>query len=185
MNEVPTMQQRTLLLTPWYFPQRILRWQDAITMVFLDKVDVIVEYAEVIRSPSCEMRLPAVLRSRSAPRRRERGVRFSRVNVFTRDDFTCQYCGQRFLQRHLSYDHVIPRAAGGRTEWNNIVTACKQCNNVKGSRTCDEAGMWPRAAPVRPRTLPRVGPQIDPASAPSEWRDFLNSRHALRSSTSS
>src|SRR5690606_38226718 len=68
------MHQRTLLLTPWYFPQRILRWQDAITMVFLSKVDVVVEYDEMVRSPSYSMKLPAVIRSRSASRVLKRGV---------------------------------------------------------------------------------------------------------------
>ncbi len=167
------MQTRTLLLTPWFFPHKILRWQDAITMVFLDKADVIVEYDDVIRSPSREMQIPAVVRVRSAMKSMKRGVKFSRINVYTRDKFTCQYCGKRFDTRQLSYDHVVPRFAGGRTEWTNIVTACKPCNNKKGCRTCDEAGMWPRNAPVRPNSLPLTTPLVDIAQAPPEWQDFL------------
>ena len=85
------MQHRTLLLTPWYFPHKVLRWQDAITMLFLDKADVLVEYDEVIRSPSRSMAMPAVIRARAAVRYWRRGVRFSRLNVYTRDAFTCQY----------------------------------------------------------------------------------------------
>jgi 5-methylcytosine-specific restriction endonuclease McrA len=167
------MHNRTLLLTPWYFPHKILRWQDAVTMVFLEKADVVVEYDMVLRSPSTEMLAPAVIRVRKPMRSMKPGARFSRVNVYTRDEFTCQYCGRRFEQRMLSYDHVTPRAAGGRTEWTNIVTACKPCNNKKGDRTCDESGMWPRRRPVQPKTLPLTGPFVDPEKAPPEWRDFL------------
>lgn len=100
------------------------------------------------------------------------GAKFSRINVYTRDAFTCQYCGDRFKMRMLSYDHVVPRSAGGRTEWTNIVTACKPCNNKKGNRTCDESGMWPRSKPTQPRTLPLTGPIIDPETVPPEWRHF-------------
>jgi 5-methylcytosine-specific restriction endonuclease McrA len=144
-------------------------------MVFVEKADVIVEYDEEIRSPSFAMQVPAVIRVRAAMRNMKRGVKFSRVNVYTRDGFKCQYCGERFEQRYLSYDHVIPRASGGRTDWTNIVTACKPCNNRKGSRTCDEAGMWPLNRPVRPKTLPLTGPIVDVDRAPPEWHDFLPS----------
>lgn len=61
------MQNRTLLLTPWYFPHKILRWQDAVTMVFLDKAEVVVEYDAVIRSPSTEMMAPAVISVSASP----------------------------------------------------------------------------------------------------------------------
>jgi 5-methylcytosine-specific restriction endonuclease McrA len=167
------MYQRTLLLTPWYLPHKVLRWQDAVTMLFLEKADVVVEYDAVLRSPSMEMRAPAVIRARKASRRMKHGAKFCRVNVYTRDEFTCQYCGDRPSQRMLSYDHVVPRCAGGRTEWTNIVTACRPCNAKKGSFTCDEAGMWPRSKPKQPKALPVTGPFVEFEKAPDEWRDFL------------
>ena len=142
-------------------------------MVYLEKADVVVAYEEEIRSPSFSMPTPAVIRVRKAMANMKRGVKFSRVNIYTRDKFTCQYCGQQLTSRHLSYDHVTPRAAGGLTEWTNIVTACKPCNNKKGQLTCDEAGMWPRKAPVRPKSLPLTGPLVDPQAAPEEWQAFL------------
>jgi 5-methylcytosine-specific restriction endonuclease McrA len=142
-------------------------------MVYLGKAEVVAEYAALLRSPSVTMRMPAVLRVKKAMRSMKRAVRFSRQNVYARDDGTCQYCGERFLPRMLSYDHVTPRAAGGRTEWTNIVTACKPCNNRKGSRTCDESGMWPLREPVVPKSLPLTGPFVDRERAPSEWLAFL------------
>ncbi len=167
------MTHKTLVLTPWYFPQAILRWQDAVTMLYLDKADVLVAYDAVVRSPSIELDVPAVVRMHRAPHNVKRGVKFSRINVYTRDKFTCQYCRQKFPSFLLSYDHVTPRCAGGRTEWANIVTACKPCNNKKAHRTCDEAGMWPLNAPIKPKALPLTAPAIDVESAPREWRDFL------------
>ncbi len=97
----------------------------------------------------------------------------SRFNVYARDGFRCQYCGQRSALRELTYDHVVPRCRGGRTVWDNIVTACRPCNNKKGRKTCDEAGMFPLREPIKPRTLPTVSPVIDVERALAEWHDFL------------
>jgi 5-methylcytosine-specific restriction endonuclease McrA len=168
------MTTRTLLLTPWYIPIQVLHWQDAIKMVYEETVDVIVEYDEEVRSPSVTWKMPAVVRLRKLKRARAQGsIKFSRVNVYTRDGYRCQYCGERLDEAELSYDHVVPRYAGGRRTWTNIVTACKACNARKGSRSCDEAGMWPLRSPFEPSSLPLVGPRIDAATAPDEWQDFL------------
>jgi 5-methylcytosine-specific restriction endonuclease McrA len=117
--------------------------------------------------------VPAVLRLRRMPRSNKRGVKFSRVNVYQRDRHKCQYCTRAFPIGELSYDHVVPRSAGGRTCWENITTACRACNLRKGNKTCDEAGMWPVTAPYRPKSLPLLGPVIDPTTAPEEWLAFL------------
>lgn len=167
------MSARTLLLTPWFFPIKILRWQDAIKMKYEGTIDVVVEYGETVCSPSVTWQLPAVVRLRTMPGAHKRGVKFSRINVYQRDDFCCQYCGKKFTMVDLSYDHVVPRCAGGRTVFENIVTACRRCNSKKDNKTCDEAGMWPRHAPRRPASLPLAAPVFDRSSAPAEWHDFL------------
>lgn len=167
------MTELTLMLTPWYLPHKVLRWQDAVTLIYLEKVDIIVEYGGVIRSPSMEMRIPAVIRVRRALSRVNKGIKFSRINVYTRDKFTCQYCDRKCEPHDLSYDHVIPRAKGGRTEWTNIVTACKPCNNRKAARSTDESGMWPRNPAVKPKTLPMAKPRLKVCNAPAEWHAFL------------
>lgn len=164
---------RTLLLSPWYFPMKILRWEDAVKMRYEGTAEVVAEYAEEIRSPSVTWKMPAVMRLRRMPATSKRGVKFSRGNVYQRDGYRCQYCGRRFPMSLLSYDHVVPRAAGGRTDWTNIVTACRSCNTRKDSMTCDEAGMFPLTEPRRPRSLPLAGPRIDPDTAPAEWQAFL------------
>ena len=109
------MEARTLLLTAWYFPIKILRWEDAVKMMYEELVDVVADYDETISSPSVTWQLPAVVRLRKKTRSTKRGVKFSRMNVYTRDKFCCQYCNTQVPMRGLSYDHVIPRSAGGKT----------------------------------------------------------------------
>ena len=121
-------KNHTLLLTSWYFPHKVIRWEDAVTLVYLHKADAVVTYDEKISSPSVTMGKPAVIRLRKKHRMVQSGVKFSRQNVFTRDGFRCQYCTRRLPVGKLTYDHVIPRKRGGRTEWTNIVTACRPCH---------------------------------------------------------
>jgi hypothetical protein len=117
--------------------------------------------------------MPAVVRLLRAVRG-ERGVKFSRINVATRDRFCCQYCGQKFALGRLTYDHVIPRAQGGRTCWENIVMACYPCNGRKGHRAPAQVGMRLLKTPVRPQWLPFVAFRIDAtASVPEAWSHWL------------
>lgn len=165
---------RTLLLTPWYLPTKVLHWQDAIKMIYEGTVDVVVEYDEEVRSPSVTWKMPAVVRLRKLSRGKSRGaIKFSRANVYARDGHRCQYCGDTFRESELSYDHVVPKSAGGRRTWANIVTACKACNLLKADKTCDQSGMFPLRAPREPKSLPFIGPRIDVATAPDEWQDFI------------
>jgi 5-methylcytosine-specific restriction endonuclease McrA len=167
------MHTRTLLLSPWYVPIRILHWQDAVKLRYEGNAEVVVEYEDEISSPSVTWNVPAVMRLKHLPKRAQRGVRFSRANVYTRDGYRCQYCGNKFAERDLTYDHVVPRSAGGRTEWSNIASACRSCNSRKANKSCDEAGMFPIRDPVAPRSLPHVGPRIDVSNAPEEWLSFV------------
>lgn len=166
-------EYRTLLLTASYFPIKIVHWQVAVKMIYEELVDTIDEYDETISSPSETWFVPAVVRLRRETRTRKQGVKFSRVNVYTRDRFTCQYCGKRFSMSSLSYDHVVPRSAGGKTGWTNIVTACKPCNSKKDDKTCAEARMWPINLPQKPKSLPMTAPVIDLSQAPEQWIPYL------------
>ncbi len=75
---------------------------------------------------------------------------FTRFNVFLRDRFTCQYCGDH---DDLTFDHVIPRSKGGHTTWDNVVTACSPCNLLKGGHLPHEVQMYPAHKPVRPTVI--------------------------------
>src|SRR6188474_1002031 len=144
---------KTLLLSANYFPIRVISWERAVKMRFEETADVVAEYSEQISSPSVTWKIPAVVRERRAAKVKH-AIRFSRANVYLRDGYRCQYCSERFEPKLLSYDHVVPRCQGGKTVWENIVTACKTCNTKKGGAECDAVGMFPLRTPVRPKYLP-------------------------------
>ena len=157
-----------------YFPLSLWSWQDAVKAVFMDRVMTLNEYDRVVRSPSFEMRLPSVIALKEFIPLNKRPA-FTRFNVFLRDMFACQYCGDRYETRELTFDHVIPRSRGGRTSWENVVTACSGCNMRKGNRMPREAGMLPRLKPLAPSTyqLRENGRGFPPNFLHEDWRDYL------------
>jgi 5-methylcytosine-specific restriction endonuclease McrA len=170
MNEDST---RTLLLNQGFEPIKVIPWQRAITLLCLDKVEVIEEYDAQIHAVSLIVQIPAVVRLRHAFRRHARPVKFSRVNIYARDGYRCQYCGERCAIDRLTYDHVVPRSRGGRTTWDNIVSACDTCNARKGNRTPAEAKMALRSTPTRPTWMPSVQIRVSTHSIPEAWRDYV------------
>ena len=157
-----------------YFPLSTWNWQDAVKAVFLDRVSVLSEYEQEVHSPSFTMRLPSVIALRDfIPSTRMPA--FTRFNVFLRDGFTCQYCEQKRNAPELTFDHVIPRARGGRTSWENVVTACGSCNLRKGSKLPRECNMIPRMTPRRQTSweLQDRGRGFPPNFLHESWRDFL------------
>ena len=164
---------RTLLLTQGYEPIQIISWQRAVTLLALDKVDVVEEYAAEIRAVSLVINVPAVVRLRKAFRRHAKPVKFSRVNIYARDGYRCQYCGVRCTIDELTYDHVIPRSKGGHTTWENIVSACYDCNRDKANRTPGEVGMKLLSVPARPTWMPSVQIRVSTKSVPDAWRDYV------------
>ncbi len=167
------MQTQTLVLDQGYAPVEVVPWQRAVQLLFLNKVEVIEEYDRDIRSTYLVIKIPAVVRLLRKFRRVRKPVKFSRVNIYGRDNYTCQYCGDRRMMSGLTYDHVIPRAQGGTTTWTNIVTACSDCNTKKGGRTPVQAKMRLRQPPTQPKDLPAVVIAISRASVPDAWRDYL------------
>ena len=167
------MGKRTLVLTPWYFPHKVVSWQTAVTMMYLGKVDVLVSYSEELRSPSTTIKTPAVLRLKKKVITVKRGVRFSRLNVYTRDNFTCMYCATRLPASELTFDHVLPRDRGGLTTWENVVCSCVPCNTRKGNRLPHEAHMTLIRKPKRPKWRPFV--QVTFTTQQHEsWRHFVD-----------
>jgi 5-methylcytosine-specific restriction endonuclease McrA len=164
---------RTLLLSQSYEPLSIISWQRAITLLSLAKVDVVQEYDASIRASTIVVQVPAVVRLRKAFRRHAKPVKFSRVNIYARDHYRCQYCGLVCTTNELTYDHVVPRSRGGRTTWENIVSACYACNRRKANRTPVEAGMKLLASPTRPTWMPAVQIRVSAKSIPDAWRDYV------------
>lgn len=167
----------TLVLSHAYEPVARIGWQRAITLLWKGEVEVVEEYQDRrIRSVTLEVPVPSIIRFiRKVRRRAGIRVRFSRENVYARDHGSCQYCGRRVTRGEATYDHVRPRRAGGPTNWTNVVISCLPCNQKKGGRTPEEAGMKLLSVPVQPASLPesrRVAFLLD-ANSPPSWRAWL------------
>lgn len=166
----------TLVLSQSYQPIGRISWQRAMTLFFLDKVEVIEEYENrLVRSVTISIQMPSIVRFLNKVRRKKKAVKFSRENVYTRDKGRCQYCGNRTPRAESTYDHVIPRRSGGKTVWENIVISCRVCNQNKGGRSPQQAGMRLRNRPVRPKSLPntwRITFRWN-EGMPTCWKDFL------------
>ncbi len=153
-----------------YFPLSLLRWDRAVKAVVEATHAVVEEYDTVVRSPSTVMRLPSVLALRKyhpVPKR----VAFTRFNVFLRDRFRCQYCGQEHASADLTFDHVIPKCRGGPTSWDNVVAACPTCNARKDSSTAMKPLRSPRAPTSR--ELLAAKRAFPPNYLHETWRDYL------------
>lgn len=157
-----------------YFPLSLWGWQDAIKAVFLERVNIVSEYDREVHSPGYTMRLPSVISLKEYVHL-DRRPAFTRFNVFLRDRFRCQYCGDNYPSEDLTFDHVLPRSRGGRTTWQNVVTACQDCNLEKGSKLLRECGMTLMTEPVPPSTfrLQENGRGFPPGFLHESWSDFL------------
>lgn len=145
----------TLVLSQAYEPVGKMLWTRAITLLYERRVEVVENYSDwVVRSVSLEMPVPAVIRRLTATRTRKRKVKFSRENVYLRDKGQCQYCGVKISLTEFTYDHVVPRVQGGKTNWNNVVISCTSCNQRKGGRKPEQARMQLRTVPVQPKNVP-------------------------------
>jgi len=161
-----------------YFPLSLWSWQDAVKAVFLDRVNVINEYEQHVRSVSFEMPIPSVVALKDfIPQ--NRAPAFTRFNLFLRDGFECVYCAS---PDELTFDHLIPRRLGGKTTWQNIVAACSECNLKKGGRLPKDAHMYPRVKPYQPnmhqlqsqgRRFPPNYLHVPPNYLHESWLDYL------------
>ena len=154
-----------------YYPLSLWSWQDAVKAAFMDRVDIVSEYDHVVRSPSLTLKIPSVvvLKDYVKPRK---SVAFTRFNLFLRDEFCCQYCGKK---GDLTFDHIVPRASGGITSWENVVAACSPCNMRKGSKSLRRVGMSLRKPTRTPAAeeLRNIGRKFPPNHLHESWIDFL------------
>jgi 5-methylcytosine-specific restriction endonuclease McrA len=154
-----------------YYPLSLWSWQETVKAVFLDRVNIVSEYERTVRSPSSTIRLPSVVSLKTYVKPALYPA-FTRFNVFLRDRFSCQYCGDR---EDLTFDHLIPRSRGGLTRWDNVVAACAPCNLAKGGAMPKDVGMFPSQHPYRPTVfeLHRNGRLFPPNYLHDSWLDYL------------
>jgi 5-methylcytosine-specific restriction endonuclease McrA len=164
----------TLLLDNSFQPIQVVGWQRAVTLLWQGKVEVLEEHEEEIHSISFTMKIPSVLRMLMPVKlKRKVPVKFTRLNIFTRDGWKCQYCGEKFESEELTFDHVVPVAQGGKKTWENIATACVECNSHKEGRTPQQAGMKLLKKPKQPIWAQVVTVTVGLRTTPENWRDYL------------
>jgi len=183
------LSSSVLVLNRHYQPVHVTSVKRAFTLLYMGAARVIApdfstfdfdNWAElgylagddVVHTIERAIRIPRVIVLQMYDRMPKSKVRFSRLNIYARDDNTCQYCAQKLPRTQLNLDHVIPRARGGRTTWENVVCCCVPCNLRKGSKLAHEANMVLLKQPVRPRWTPTFrapGGKV----AYREWLPFL------------
>ncbi len=170
---------RTLLLNSSYEPMRVVNWQKALILWFQGKVEVLEYHPVFARSVRSSFQLPSVLRLKTYVRPRSvTSVRFCRENVYLRDDFTCQYCGDEFPARQLTLDHVLPASKNGQKTWSNVVTACRSCNQKKANRTPEQANMPLLSVPNTPHWMSGVQLELNATQVPETWLPYLPNTRA-------
>lgn len=167
--------REVLVLNAALQPVGRVSWIRAVSDWYVGRVKILEVYADrVIRSVSFEIQMPAVVMHLHHAGPHRRAIRFSRDNVYLRDKGCCQYCGLKLHRNSFTFDHVLPRARGGKTEWDNVVLACGPCNALKQDRTPEEARMRLLNKPVRPRALPDLTAEIEyEPGMPDEWKAYL------------
>lgn len=161
------------------YPLSLITGQEAVKAVYRGRVTVAEEWDHVFRSPTVEIHVPKVVALNVyAPISAQ--PKFCRRSILLRDRFRCQYCGVRFDSSDLTFDHVIPRSAGGVTVWSNILTCCVECNKRKRNQPANWSGkkghgLRPLKEPRQPTTMEllRAGLEfIDPV-VKETWGSFL------------
>lgn len=181
--------KKCLLLNIDYSPISIISWKRAVVWYFKYElnnnygIEIIDFYKNdyINGTHNKKFPIPAVTKTKRYFKVHNDNIVFSRKNIFTRDEYTCQYCNKQFDYKSLTYDHVIPKSTWPHntspTSWTNIVTACVNCNNKKGNRTPKQANMPLKKNPIRPEKRLRYLPIYEHLSniehIPDEWKLYL------------
>jgi 5-methylcytosine-specific restriction endonuclease McrA len=167
------LQEPVLVLNATYEPVNVTAVRRALVLLLKGVATTEEEDGMFIHSSQLTFRIPSVIRLLQFRRIPYQTRALSRKNVLLRDRYTCQFCGRIMPAHELTLDHVIPRSRGGRTDWDNLVACCHRCNNLKGDRLPEEAGLR-LLRPPRPFTL-HTSRQIMRMMGRSDerWRKYL------------
>ena len=165
--------RKVLILNQSFEPLQICTARRAVVLLFAGKAERIEDNPQLIRSPSMAIHVPSVIRLHYFVRQPAAPIlSFNKKNILKRDAYTCQYCGRNGGER-MTIDHVIPRSLGGRTVWENVVSACRACNLKKGNKTPGEFGMHLLRKPTRPRSASYLGILAYTSHHYERWRKYL------------
>ncbi|MFC1900890.1 HNH endonuclease [Chloroflexota bacterium] len=162
-----------LVLNQSFEPLNICRVRRAVVLIYQNKAELLENGSGFIHSINHDFPIPSVIRLASMVRRPHRVDRkLTRLEIFKRDKYICQYCGKEVKQ--LTLDHVIPRFRSGQHTWENVVSACVSCNRRKAGRTPKEAGMKLINEPARPRFTGLFYVPVQHTNIRNEWQKYLH-----------
>jgi 5-methylcytosine-specific restriction endonuclease McrA len=164
---------KVLILNQTFEPLQVCSARRAVILLFAGKAERIEDTARVVRSPSTALLLPSVIRLHRYIRKPARPtIAFNKKNILKRDAHTCQYCGRNGGER-MTIDHVVPKSLGGRTVWENVVSACRACNLKKGNKPPEEAGMRLLRRPGKPLSIFYLGILAHASQRYESWSKYL------------
>lgn len=175
----PTLSSKKVLtLSPSYEPIGAISWERAVSLLFSDKIYVLERYSNIrVSSPSTTLDLPSVVVFKHGHRKLKRSIRFSRNNVWLRDEGRCQYCLTDIGISDFTIDHVVPKTRGGKSTWENVVVSCYSCNQEKGEKPLQECRLKLHKQPCKPSYLPFTtdvqSMYSDASKVPDEWKFYL------------
>jgi hypothetical protein len=169
------MSDKVLVLNQDYSAISICSVSKAFLLVYLNKAEVLeCSPSKALRTVNSSFPFPAVIRLYKYVHLPYRGVILTRHNIFKRDRYSCQYCGDR---DDLTLDHVMPKSRGGKSNWDNLITACKKCNSRKGDFTPEEADMPLLSMPYKPTFLMFI--RDFSSNLEKSWLPFLGTKEAM------
>ena len=164
-----------LVLNQSYEPLNICRVRRAIVLLYHGKAEMLENGSGFIHSAERIFQVPSVIRLAYMIKRPRPKRKLTRLEIFNRDHYTCQYCGRETHQ--LTLDHVIPRYRGGEHTWENVASACVSCNRRKAGRTPQEAGMKLISPPHLPHGNTYFYIPYHYRQTQTEWQKYLPSEN--------
>lgn len=181
-----------LVLTTSWVPVHIVVWDKAINLLLQDKAHALdktyfaysfddwknyscstIEDYCWIHGVSITLALPEIIVLTKFDHLPQNDVKYSRQNVFARDNHQCAYCGKHFAIKNLTVDHIIPRSKGGLTTWDNVVTCCISCNQTKANKTLAEAHMALKVRPHKPKWFHPLDGRYQKKKYCKTWEHFM------------
>jgi 5-methylcytosine-specific restriction endonuclease McrA len=171
MTAVDVINLPVLVLNQNYEPLNVCRVRRAVVLLYYGKAEMLENGAGFIHTTVRDFPLPSVIRLAYMIKRPRPQRKLTRLEIFNRDRYTCQYCGKQTHQ--LTLDHVIPRFRGGEHVWGNVVSACILCNRHKAGKTPSEAGMKLIRKPAPPRGDAFFYIPYHYRQTQSQWQKYL------------
>lgn len=165
------VERPVLVLNQSYEPLNVCRARRALVLVYNGRAELLENGVGFIHTAQRSYPLPSVIRMLYMIKRPHPQPKLTRLEIFNRDHYICQYCGRETRQQTL--DHVIPRHLGGEHCWENLVSACVGCNRRKAGRTTEQANMKPLRPPVKPRVSYYYTIPFQYRKSQVQWHKYL------------